>query len=267
MRVDIKNIKQSPPESGMYTVVFIDYESLYYSFIQQFAVPPELGVILNDIKSCGKIIKIKVFGDFSQNGMQQERNRIRTITSDIIDCGRGDDRIQKNHTDFIMLDHIYQECIQNPSVQQFILFTGDGHFSSAATFLRTFMDKVVGIYGIRKTLSHQLTECSSWARVVDVTGVDEERYILSLINNFFSAREKGLILTFKKTIEHVASRFGGEELKYQDVLNKLIDENYVETYMTENLYGRNSFRALAPDYEKLEELKQQILQSRQEVNL
>lgn len=258
MRTEIRELKGTPSGENPYTVVFIDYESLYYSFLQQYSVPPDLEYLVEDMKKCGRIIKIKVFGDFSRNGMQQERNRIRTITSDIIDCARGDEKVQKDYTDFIMLDHIYQESVQNPSVQQFILFTGDGHFASAATFLRTFMDKTVGIYGIRNTLSRQLMDCSTWTKIVEVFDIDEEKYQLNLIHNFRLAKEKGLILTFMRTVEHVAEHYGGEKLKYQDALGKMIESGYVETYMTSGIHNKKPFRALSPNWDKLDQLQNEI---------
>ncbi|MDP4270453.1 MAG: hypothetical protein Q8909_10060, partial [Bacteroidota bacterium] len=74
-------------------------------------------------------------------------------------------------------DHIYQEVIQNPYVEQFIVITGDGHFSSVISFLQTFCDKSVGIFGVYNTLSKQLVNCSSWAKIIE----DNSFYLNNLL--------------------------------------------------------------------------------------
>jgi competence protein ComGC len=231
------------------TAVFIDYESLYLSFMCKYATAPDLGPMIENVKQHGRVLKIKVFGDFTKPEIDQERNRIRTVTSDIIDCGTEAGKLKKDFTDFIMLDHMYQEIIQNPSVQQYVLFTGDGHFSSVATFLKTFMDKIVGVYGIPGTLSHQLRECCSWSKLINMVDEEDEVYQMNLLRNFKSIEQKGLVATFRKTVEHAARVYGGNENKYELILREMITDGYV-TRQAVTMNG-NEFMSISPVWEKI----------------
>ena len=40
----------------------------------------------------------------------------------------------KDYTDFIILDNIYQKALSSSDVNLFIIFSGDGHFSSVVAF-------------------------------------------------------------------------------------------------------------------------------------
>lgn len=241
----------SQDEKKLHTIVFIDYESLYISFIKQYSIPPMLDALVDEIKTNGRITKIYVFGDFTKPELSQERNRVRTVTSNIIDCGNESAVLKKDFTDFIMLDHIYQEVIQNPAVEQFIFFTGDGHFSSAATFIRNFMDKVVGVYGVAGSLSRQLKDCSSWTKEVCAVDGDELEYQTNIFRNLKSAERRGLCPTFLKTAEFTARNYGGDQYRYEQILRKLIDEGYIINDICTAFAERGEFRMLTVDWERV----------------
>ncbi|MDR1464977.1 MAG: NYN domain-containing protein [Oscillospiraceae bacterium] len=250
----IEYVTQQPPPEGSQqklTVVFIDYESLYLSFLNQFATPPDLYQIIEDVKRHGRVLKIKVFGDFTKEEIHQERNRIRTVTSDIIDCGNEGMVFKKDFTDFIMLDHMYQEIIQNPVAEQFILFTGDGHFASIATFLKTFMDKTVGVYGVTGTMSRQLRDCASWYKMLRVLDEEDDFYRRNLVRNFRAIRDRGTLPTFLRTIEHTARAYGGNQNKYELILREMINAGYIRQERCTAIAGKE-FTMLVPDWEKIE---------------
>lgn len=250
MKLNFKELKPMPPQDKRpHTIVFIDYEYLYISFNKLYFVSPPLDKLIEDIKICGMVTKICVFGDFSNPPLSQERNSIRTITSNIIDCANQSTKAKKNYTDFIMLDHIYQELIQNPSVEQFIFFTGDGHFSSAATFLRNFMDKTIGVYGIANSISRQLKDCSSWTKEVFIIEDDERNYQINLLKNLKTATERGLYPTFIKTIEITQYQFSGDYYRYQQVLQDLVDDGYVSRELI--TVGEKEFMTLVVDWERV----------------
>ena len=252
LKLEFKTLKPPPQsEKLLNTIVFIDYESLFIGFSKRYSKPPMLDTIVDEIKTCGKITKIYAFGDFTKPELSQERNRVRTVTSNIIDCGNENGVLKKDFTDFIMLDHIYQELIQNPSVEQFIFFTGDGHFSSAATFIRNYMDKVVGVYGIAGSLSRQLRDCSSWTKEVCAVDGDKTEYQARLLKNLFSAEKKGATPTFMKTVEFTERTYGGDTYRYEDVLRDLIDDGYVRSELCTAYEDRGEFRMLTVDWDKV----------------
>ncbi|MDR1735838.1 MAG: NYN domain-containing protein [Oscillospiraceae bacterium] len=254
MKLEFRTLKpQSEQCKDVYTIVFIDYEYLFISFSKQYATPPMLEEICNEMKQNGKIAKIYVFGDFTKPELSQERNHVRTVTSNIIDCGNESTITKKDYTDFIMLDHIYQELIQNPAAEQFIFLTGDGHFSSSATFLRNFMEKTVGIYGITGSLSRQLRDCASWAKELNAIDGDELEYQTNLLRNFRSVESRGLYATFHKTVEHTQRAYGGDLYRYQQVLRNLIDQGYINSVVCTVSYERGEFRMLTVNWQRVAE--------------
>lgn len=251
MKIAYKTLKKPPTEvSNLNTVVFIDYESFCISFKKQYGVPPPLDTLFDEFKDNGRIMKIKVFGDFTKDTLLQERNRIRTLTSDVIDCSYESDILKKDFTDFIMLDHIYQEVIQNPAVEQYIFFTGDGHFSSVATFLRTFMGKAVGIYAVINSLSQQLKDCASWVKLYYSLDDMETQYKINLLKCLQRAHQNGKIPTFSKTIEHTMRIFGGDYYKYESALSNLMEENYIRREICD-VYKDGVFNMLVVDWERV----------------
>ena len=252
MKIEFKTLK-APPENNkqLYSIVFIDYEYVYISFMKQYSTPPMLHEICDEIKQNGKVAKIYVFGDFSNPDLSPERNRVRTVTSNIIDCGNESTVVKKDFTDFIMLDNIYQELIQNPAVEQFIFFTGDGHFSSAATFLRNFMDKTVGVYGVAKSLSRQLRDCSSWTKELNAIDGDELEYQTNLLKNLKTAESRGLIPTFLRTVEHTIRSYGGDQYRYETILRKLIDDGYIDNNLCTAFSDRGEFKMLTVNWERV----------------
>ncbi|MDR0292982.1 MAG: NYN domain-containing protein [Oscillospiraceae bacterium] len=252
MKIEFKALKP-PPGTGELanTIVFIDYEYLYISFMKQYSCPPMLDEICDEIKQHGKVAKIYVFGDFTKPELSQERNRVRTVTSNIIDCGNESTINRKDFTDFIMLDHIYQELIQNPAVEQFVFFTGDGHFASSATFLRNFMEKTVGVYGIAGTLSRQLCNCSSWTKELHAIDGDELEYQTNLLKNLHNAESKGAIATFMKTIEFTIRSYGGDQYRYEQILRDLIEQGYVNNALCTLFPERGEFRMLTVNWERV----------------
>ena len=90
------------------------------------------------------------FGDFSKNqSLREEMTKIRGFTNNIIETGNGTNRVTKDFTDFIMLDHIYQAAMSDrDDIDVFVIFTGDGHFTSVASFLKNKCKKEVEIYAV-----------------------------------------------------------------------------------------------------------------------
>ena len=229
MNLQFKILKSLPEENArLDTHVFIDYEYLYYSFHNQYAVQPPLEEIIQDIKTVANVQKISVFGDFTKEHISRERNRIRTITNNIIDCSDSapNREREKDFTDFIMLDHIYQDLYQ-ASIEQYVLITGDGHFSSVTVFIKSIQDKAVGIYGIEGSLSRQLKDCATWCKEVSVVEGDDQEYRGNLLKNLKDVELRGNKATFMNTVEFTAQRFGGNQNRYRALLQGMISDGYV----------------------------------------
>ena len=211
------------------TMVFVDYETWLYGCVNQYHTEPDVQDWFNNLKDKGQIMDVFFYADLTKDSLGHQAMKLRYISNNIINCSKGEK--EKDYSDFIMLDHIYQRLIRQPEIKQFVLFTGDGHFQSAVAFLRNFNDKIIGIYSLKGSLSPQLAETANW--YVEVLPPDEkekrQEEIKSLIlNNLTKLEESEKIATFSKTVSviHRANpQYAEDDIK--KALGSMIDEETV----------------------------------------
>lgn len=239
-------------------IVFVDYEHWYYSMKNTFQTKPNLRRWRKNIAEKYSIIELLVFADFSKNEIANELSRIREVTNTIIETRNINEYQKKDFTDFIILDHIYQKAITADNIDNFIIFTGDGHFSSVVAFLRYQCNKTVGIYGVRESFSSQLKGMANW-----YVEIPEDSEIMidvcqMILQNFYyiekQRNEKGRVIrpTFHKTVEAVAYRFDVYEETVAEALSFLIDQGYVY-WNNEQVALRKTIKVYAVDWNKVDE--------------
>ncbi len=152
--------KTPEPPSLPRAVAFVDYESWYVSLKTTYAISPDISGWFAELNQQYQLVEVTFFADFSRKCYADELRRIRPYTNKIIDT-RSPNGVEKDYTDFILLDNLYQKALSATDIQTFILFSGDGHFGSAVAFLKNFYHKEVVVYGIRDCFSHQLQESAS----------------------------------------------------------------------------------------------------------
>lgn len=240
------------------TLVYIDYESLFYGMYDRYRLKPNLDALFDELKTQGRFAEsIKVFGDFSTEPIKSEQGKIRTITNTIIDCQQpNSEGHKKDYTDFLMLDMIYQDSMTKPHVDQFIFVTGDNHYSSVAVFLRTQKDKVIGVFAVEGTLGTQLANCSSWVKTIIPRGATEEKHKEDLLQCLKSAEAKSIKSTFMNTLNHAADYFGGSFDMYRRVLQDMVNKGEV-TQQMEELADGTPIRTIRLRQEKQESLDKQ----------
>lgn len=225
-------------------IAFVDYEHWYISLNKMFHIKPDIGGWVRDMSRTLDVKDIYFFGDFSNNSaLREEMTKIRGFSSKIIETSNVSNRIKKDFTDFIMLDHIYQTAMAyRDNIDVFILFTGDAHFNSAASFLKNICKKEVGIYGIRGGFSNQLKTTASWW--VEYPN-DVERYkpyfqlIFDNLNDLEkSDRRRKALLTFIKTVETVSRKYNVSRESVRAAMQWLVDNGYL-IRKTENSFGKS----------------------------
>ena len=135
------------------------------SLIKNYGIKPDIKGWFEDLAKRVNITEAIFFADFSHKSLADEIKRIRPYSNKIIDT-RNPLGVQKDFTDFIILDNIYQKALLSDDVDCFVLFSGDGHFSSVTSFLKNIYGKQVGVYAINGSFSHQLRETSSWSVIL-----------------------------------------------------------------------------------------------------
>jgi len=209
------------------TSVFVDYEAWFYGCKNQYRVAPDIMGWFNHVRDKGELRDVIFFADFSQEAIKDHPIKLRSISTSIIDCSKGDKT--KDYTDFIMLDHIYQHLLRRQEIKHFILFTGDSHFQSIVAFLRNFNDKKVGIYAIDGSLSPLLSDAANWYAKILPSTERNDSLEQAIIRNLAWVQEKSdIIATYRKTVT-VVSRNNPEfsELEVDSALSKMISAGVI----------------------------------------
>lgn len=217
-----------------HAVAFVDYEHWYISLEKLHNKKPDIKGWFNDISANYDVKDIIFFADFSNTALRLEIPKIREVSSTIIETQNASVHHKKDFTDFIMLDHIYQKAVEAHNIDTFIIFSGDGHFSSAVSFLVTRRKKEVIVYGVKDAMSTQLKNCATAS--FELPGRDEELY--SCFNAIFSSlrpltdknnRKKGKrsYPTFWATIEAVSRKNKIDKGYVTKAMRKLIEDGYI----------------------------------------
>jgi uncharacterized LabA/DUF88 family protein len=231
------NAKEETFNERVRTAVFVDYETWSYGCTNQYFTEPDVSHWFNNLRDKGQIDDVMFFADFTHENIKDHTLKLRNISNSIIDCSKGIK--EKDYTDFIMLDHIYQKLFRQPEIKQFVLFTGDSHFQSVVAFLRNFNEKKVGIYALEGSLNPLLAEAADWyVRIVPSDG-RYESIKQAIFKNLRWAKDKNIVVaTFSKTVSVVTKNNPGfSEGEVTNVLSDLITKKVIsqtETIVTNN---------------------------------
>lgn len=208
-------------------VAFVDYEHWYISLENLHSQKPDIASWFADMTKRGRVVDALFFADFSKNGLKDEIARIRSFSNKIIETRNPNPRYKKDYTDFIMLDNIYQRALSD-DVDIYVIFSGDGHFSSVASFIKNNLDKEVGIYGVGGAISKLLKDTSDWYVEIPDTKM-KQRHISGLILSSIKRAEKNRLnfTTFNSTVSYVADGHDLEREDVRDVLISLIEKKVI----------------------------------------
>ncbi len=235
-------------------VAFVDFEHWYYSMQNLHGKKPNISEWFALLSAHGRIIDCVFFADFSQYGIRDELAKIRAISNKIIETRNPNPRHQKDYTDFIMLDHIYQRAMQDNSIDMFAIFSGDGHFSSVVSFMKNYCKKEVGIYGVSGATSRVLKDAADWFFELPDSGSERHKLcetILAAIKRTQQSTDLGYV-SYASTVSNVAAtkKFRPEEI--EEALQFLITAELIR--QDEHRFSlTNRIKTLTPNWEKLEE--------------
>jgi hypothetical protein len=238
-------------------VAFVDYEHWYISLKKNFGIQPNIKGWFEELNTKVNLVEVTFFADFSHKSLADQISRIRPYSNRIIDT-RNTTGVKKDFTDFIILDNIYQKALSSEDIETFIIFSGDGHFSSVVSFLKNFCKKEVGIYGIEDSFSRQLQQTASWCITLpteeDVHG-SYYRLIFEVLKKASESNSKD-IPTQEKTVKAVcALSKTATNQKVTEALNNLIDKGYISTRTVVSYSDKKKTKkvtGLFTDWEKVE---------------
>ncbi len=231
---------------------FIDYEHWYISMEKIYHKKPDIGAWLDMINERADVREITFFADFSNESLSKEIAKIREYTNKIVDTKNPNPHSEKDFTDFIMLDNIYQKAYADDKTDVFILFTGDAHFYSVVAFLKAICRKQVGVYGIKGACSSQLKSTASWW-VELPTDLDIFKPYYDMILKNIRYLEHNLkpdqSITFRNTVQSVADHYSADKEKVTVALQSLIESGYIDKNETKAY--RKTVITLKTNWDKL----------------
>lgn len=221
-------------------VAFVDFEHWTISLYRNFAMKPDIRSWYRSLAERYDLVDVFFFGDFSQPALRCEIPKIREVTTGIIETQNAAAHIKKDFTDFIMLDHIYQRSFYDDA-EVFILFTGDGHFSSVVSYLVNKRRKDVEIFGIAGAISNSLKNTATHTTALPAEEdlkKSRELAILRALKKIYD-NSSSPHPTYKKTVEAVAKETENEESLITEAMNALMEKGYV--YQTKKYFAGGRF--------------------------
>lgn len=231
-------------------VAFIDFEYWMYALLNGFRMEPDVTGWAKEVQDSYEVTGFHFFGDFTQNAIGKELGKIRQVSNQIIETKNSGDYLKKDFTDFIILDAIYQPAMFS-DVDVYILFTGDGHFTSVAAFLKNRLHKKVVVYGVRESFSYALKQAATeWHEIPSERSVYIANYkpILRYIT-YLNEHGNGFQPTFWNVIDAVSDRTGTDRQTVQASLRQLIDQEYIKQKLEWTNFHKQ-LKILKVDWEK-----------------
>lgn len=204
-------------------IAFVDFEHWYYSYKNLFHMKPNIFEWRKELEEKFRLDDIMVFANFKERGIREELTTIRSITNSIIETQQCVSTSEKDMTDFIMLDYIYQYVEEHPNTDTYIIFTGDAHFQSVIKYLIQKRGKKVIVYGVKGAFSNQLKKISDETIEVPATeNVIREIYPLIVENMNYVSSKFTIVPTFLATARTISEQHNIPEELVRVALNDMI---------------------------------------------
>lgn len=238
------------PSNRQTAAVFVDYEHWYYGYNNFFKMKPNVLEWYNEIREEYEVKTIKFFGNFSETNIKSDLSRLEKITDNIVHTASMKDGVDKDFTDFIILDAIYREAAKPDSPDVFIIFTGDGHFDIVIKYLREIKKRVL-VYGVRHSFSARLR--SSANAYVEMPRNEQELavYYDMIFTSLKILSKKGKTATYRKTIASVSEYHDISSERIQSALDYLMKNRYIVEKQVK--YNGKPSRILSVLWDKVKE--------------
>lgn len=234
-------------------LVFVDYEHWHVSIYKNFASRPAVKAWKTELDKKYNVVDMFFFGDFSNHGMRYDIPKIREVTNNVIETQNTSQHYKKDFTDFIMLDSIYQHAMSSKNIDTFIIFTGDGHFTSVVKFLTNVCKKEVVVYAVRDCLSGMLkSAATNYEEIPSAKDIEASR--MAIVAQYMIQQQKAKstrrYMTFLSTMEAVSEKYGVDAEELREVMTKMLQNGYLRQER-KFLHGGKQLKAIYLETEKL----------------
>lgn len=230
--------------------VFVDYEHWYYGYNNIFSMKPNVQEWYDELTEEYNVKKLMFFGDFNGSAIEKELPKLEKITKNVVHTASTKDGVDKDFTDFIILDAIYREAAKKDSPDVFVVFTGDAHFNLAIKYLRELKKKVI-IYGVKRSLSNKLKSSANSYVEMPRTNQEQHYYYDAILKSLYILKKRRKMATYYKTIDNVSAHSGVSRERIQAALDDLMSNKYLAE--EEKQYRGKKPKVLVVNWDRLEE--------------
>lgn len=231
-------------------IVFVDYEHWYYGYNNIFSMKPNVEEWYRELTEEYNVKELMFFGDFNGSAIENELPRLEKITKSVVHTASTKDGVDKDFTDFIILDSIYREAAKKGSPEVFIIFTGDAHFNLAIKYLRDIKKKVI-VYGVKHSLSNKLKSSANSYVEMPRTKQEQQYYYDAILKSLSILQNRRKMATYTKTIENVSSHNGISKERIKSALDDLMNNKYLT--IEEKKYHGKKPKVLRVNWRRLKE--------------
>lgn len=230
--------------------VFVDYEHWYYGYNNIFSMKPNVQEWYDELTEEYNVKKLMFFGDFNGSAIEKELPKLEKITKNVVHTASTKGGVDKDFTDFIILDAIYREAAKKDSPDVFVIFTGDAHFNLAIKYLRELKKKVI-IYGVKRSLSNKLKSSANSYVEMPRTNQEQHYYYDAILKSLYILKKRRKMATYYKTIDNVSAHSGVSRERIQAALDDLMSNKYLAE--EEKQYRGKKPKVLVVNWDRLEE--------------
>ena len=226
----LKIFKRSRENRKTKAVAFVDFENWFFALKKFYNLKPDVIEWRKGLEEKFELQDLYVFGNFTSVEMKEELPKIRCVTNSIIETQQGTDKYEKDMTDFVMLDFIYQYVNENADIDTYIIFSGDAHFQSVVNYLIQKCGKKVVAYGIKNAFSNQLKLIASEAVELPASEqILEGLYPLIVKNMDYVSGKFTIIPTYAATARTLAKEYDIPEELFRAALTDMLEKGLLCT--------------------------------------
>lgn len=156
--------------------IFMDWENIYISTVQEYKTKPNVSAILEKAREYGRIVSASAYADWTDGDFRSAPPTLysngispRYISARYFPGGRSHKR-RTNSIDVMLAVECSDFLHGHPQVDTYVLVTGDGDFIPLVSLLRSRGKKVV-VIGVSEATSYHLIESAdhfiSYASLVE----------------------------------------------------------------------------------------------------
>lgn len=151
--------------------LFIDFDNVRYGYLNTFGEEPDFQDLMAKARQYGRVVLAVAYADFTEHPLTYRRGlEVAGITPR--DIPKRGSRHHASSSEMAMLMDIIDCLLDRPSVQTFVLVTGDSDFMRVIGRARHRFGKQVIVSGVPGTISQDLIASADEADLLIPEGVE-----------------------------------------------------------------------------------------------